>query len=183
MSIFLLSGLILFVFMCLVFLLSLKLRDNSIIDIAYGLAFLLVGWSGYLVYGTNHPRQFLILTLITIWGLRLASHIFLRKRGEAGEDFRYRQWREEWGKTFVWRSFMQIFMLQGTVVFLVSLPVLLVLRQPGEGLGWLDLLGVLIWLIGFTFEAVGDWQLLRFKQNPANRGLADPARTAPAGYT
>jgi steroid 5-alpha reductase family enzyme len=156
--------------MTLIFIVALWLKDNSIVDIAYGLAFVLVGWSGYLVYGSNHPRQFLILALITIWGLRLASHIFLRKRGEAGEDFRYRQWREEWGKTFVWRSFLQIFMLQGTVVFLASLPVLLVIRQPGGELGWLDLFGVLIWMVGLTFESLGDLQLLRFKQNPANRG-------------
>ncbi|KIH76717.1 steroid 5-alpha reductase [Geoalkalibacter ferrihydriticus DSM 17813] len=161
---------LLLAFMTLVFLLALRLKDNSIVDVAYGLAFVLVGWSSYLIYGSGHGRQLLMLGLVTLWGLRLAGHIRLRKRGEAGEDFRYRQWRREWGKTFVWRSFLQIFMLQGGVVFVVGLPLMLVISQPGGPLGLLDLLGVGIWLFGFGFETLGDWQLLRFKQNPANKG-------------
>ena len=96
--------------------------------------------------------------------------MFFRKKGEGGEDFRYRQWREEWGETFVWRSFLQIFMLQGAVIFLVLSPVLLIFNAPGEGLGLLDVAGLLVWLFGFTFEALGDWQLLMFKKNPKNRG-------------
>ncbi len=170
MSLFLLLGLILFAAMNLLFLLALRLKDNSIVDVAYGLMFVLLGWSGYLLYGSGHPRQLLLLVLISLWGLRLAGHIRLRKRGEEGEDFRYRQWREEWGQTFVWRSYLQIFLLQGLVIYLVALPLLLVLRQPGGPLGWLDLLGLLIWLLGFSWEAIGDWQLLRFKQDPRNRG-------------
>ena len=170
MNLFLLSGLVLFCFMTTVFLLAMKLRDNSIVDIAYGLGFVLIGWSTYLLYGHGQPRQLLLLVMVSIWGLRLATHIGLRKRSEAGEDSRYRQWRESWGKTFVWRSFLQIFMLQGTVIYIVALPLLLVIAQPGKDLGWLDLCGLLIWLVGFIFETVGDWQLLRFKQNPMNRG-------------
>ncbi len=170
MNVFLFAIIALLVFKTLVFVVALWLKDNSIVDIAYGLAFVLTGWTGFLVYGSSQPRQFLILALITLWGLRLAIHIFLRKRREQGEDFRYRQWRESWGKSFYWRSFLQIYMLQGAVIFLVSLPLLLVIRQPGEALGWLDLLGALIWMTGFAFEALGDWQLLRFKQNPVNRG-------------
>ncbi len=170
MNLFGLAIILLLVFMSLVFLLALRLEDNSIVDIAYGLAFVLVGWSAYLHSGSGHPRQLLLLGLVTLWGLRLAGHIFLRKQGEEGEDSRYRKWREDWGETFVWRSFLQIFMLQGGVILLVALPLLLVIRQPGGPLGWLDLLGALIWLVGFAFEALGDWQLLRFKQDPASRG-------------
>lgn len=170
MNLFLVSIIVLMFFMSLVFCLAMAVRDNSIVDIAYGLAFFLVGWSGYVSHGSGHERQFLMLALMTIWALRLAAHISLRKLREKGEDFRYRQWRESWGKSFVWRSFLQIFMLQGAVVFLVALPVLLVINQPGGELTWLDLIGTLIWVIGFAFEAVGDWQLLRFKENPANKG-------------
>ncbi|MCA1796200.1 MAG: DUF1295 domain-containing protein, partial [Geobacteraceae bacterium] len=83
---------------------------------------------------------------------------------------RYRQWRESWGKTFVWRSFLQIFMLQGAVIYLVALPVILVMRNPGGSLGWLDLIGVLIWSLGFAYEVIGDWQLKQFKDDPENRG-------------
>jgi steroid 5-alpha reductase family enzyme len=170
MNLFLLTALILLCFMTSVFLLALKLRDNSIVDIAYGLGFVLVSWSGALIYGNGEARQLLLLALVSIWGLRLAGHITARKRNEEGEDPRYRQWRESWGKTFVWRSYLQIYLLQGSVIYLVALPVLLVIRDPGGPLGWLDLLGVLIWLLGFSFEAIGDWQLLQFKSDAENRG-------------
>ena len=170
MNLFLLTGLLLFCFMTAVFLLAMKLKDNSIVDIAYGLGFVLIGWSGYLLSGSAQPRQLLLLGLVSIWGWRLATHIGLRKISEKGEDSRYRQWRESWGESFVWRSFLQIFMFQGAVIYLVSLPLLLVIAAPGEALGWLDLLGVLVWLLGFLFEAVSDWQLLRFKKNPERRG-------------
>ncbi|MBE0499896.1 MAG: DUF1295 domain-containing protein [Desulfuromonadales bacterium] len=170
MNLFTFAILSLLVFMTLLFGLALRVKDNSIVDVGYGLAFVLVGWSSYFYQGNSHSRQLLLLALITIWGVRLAGHIFMRKQGETGEDFRYRQWRKEWGKTFVWRSFLQIFMLQGAVVFMVSLPILLVTHQPGGDLGVFDLLGVSIWLIGFVFEALSDWQLLRFKRNPDNRG-------------
>ena len=170
MNLFLLTALLLFCFMTLVFLLALRLEDNSIVDIAYGLGFVLIGWSGSLAYGSGEPRQLLLLALVTIWGLRLAGHITTRKRNEEGEDPRYRQWRESWGKTFVWRSYLQIYLLQGTIIYLIALPLLLVIRAPGGPLGWLDLLGVSIWLFGFAFEAIGDWQKLQFKNDPDNRG-------------
>lgn len=170
MNIFLLPALLLLCFMVSVFLLALRLHDNSIVDIAYGLGFLLVGWSGFVLFASSEPRQLLLLTLVSLWGLRLAGHIALRKRTEEGEDARYRQWRESWGKTFVWRSFLQIYLLQGTVIYLVALPVLLVIREAGGPLGWLDLLGALVWLLGFVFEALGDWQLLQFKRDRRNRG-------------
>ncbi|PLX83286.1 MAG: steroid 5-alpha reductase [Desulfuromonas sp.] len=169
MHVFLLAAGVLLVFMTAVFVLALCLRDNSIVDVAYGLAFVLASWSAYLFFGEGHPRQVLVLLLVTVWGARLAAHIFLRKRGE-GEDFRYRKWRQEWGDSFVWRSYLQIFLLQGGVVLVVALPVLTVIDRSGGPLGPLDLLGVLVWILGFGFEAVGDWQLLRFKGDPVNRG-------------
>lgn len=170
MNLFVLTALLLLGYMTLVFLLALKLMDNSIVDIAYGLSFVLIGWGGSVAYGSGEARQLLLLALVTLWGLRLAGHIALRKQNEEGEDPRYRQWRESWGKTFVWRSFLQIYLLQGTVIYLVALPLLLVIHDAGGPLGWLDMLGVLIWLFGFAFEAIGDWQLLQFKRDPGNRG-------------
>ncbi len=129
MTVFLLCGLVLFVFMTAIFVLAMIVKDNSIVDVAYGLAFVLISWVGFITYGSGHLRQWLVVILVSLWGVRLAIHIALRKKGE-GEDFRYRQWREQWGETFVWRSFLQIFMLQGAVVFLVALPPQLVINEP-----------------------------------------------------
>lgn len=169
MNIFAFSVILLMFYMTILFLFALRLEDNSIVDVAYGLAFVLIGWAGLIVFGDNHIRQWLVVLLVTLWGVRLAVQIFLRKKGE-GEDFRYRQWRETWGKTFVWRSFLQVFMLQGAVIFLVALPVQLVINASGGPINGLDVIGVLLWLFGFCFEAIGDWQLLQFKRNPHNKG-------------
>lgn len=169
MNVFLLAIIVLLVFMNMIFLLALYLEDNSIVDIAYGLAFVLACGAAFLGKPSGHPRTILAMILVTAWGIRLAVHLFIRKAGK-GEDFRYRHWREEWGGTFVWRSFLQIFMLQGAVIFFVALPVLLIIHNPGRGLGLLDLGGVLVWVAGFAFETIGDWQLMQFKKKPQNRG-------------
>jgi len=156
-------------YMTCVFLVAMALKDNSIVDIAYGGAFVAVSWALFLTCGAGHARQHLVLVLITLWGIRLALHLYVRHHGR-GEDFRYRAWREAWGRSFVWRSYLQIYLLQGAVVFVVLWPVLLVLDSPGGALGAADLAGTLLWAAGFLFEAVGDWQLLRFTSDPANRG-------------
>ena len=107
----------------------------------------------------------LLLTLVTLWGVRLGLHIGLRHRGQ-GEDFRYRQFREAWGNTIIWRSFLQIYLLQGAVVLVVAVPILLTIARPGDMLGWTDFLGILLFGLGFFFEAVGDWQLTQFQKEP-----------------
>ncbi|PLX99569.1 MAG: steroid 5-alpha reductase [Desulfuromonas sp.] len=169
MAIFSFTTLLIFVTMTLIFVIAMAIKDNSIVDIFYGLVFLVGCWGAAIHFGLSHQRQLLILAVLTLWGCRLAIHLFLRKKGH-GEDFRYAKWREDWGKTFVWRSYLQIFMLQGAVILLISTPVLLVIRAPGGPLTLLDFLGITIWLLGFLFEAIGDWQLLIFKRKPENKG-------------
>jgi len=156
-------------YMMAVFILAIMLKDNSIVDIAYGVAFIIAASSASLVEGLSHPRIILLYFMVFTWGMRLAVHLFIRHRGR-GEDFRYRKWREEWGNTFLLRSFLQIYVLQGAVVLVVSSPFLAVASGPGSRLGILDAAGLFIWTVGLLFEAVGDWQLLRFKKDPANRG-------------
>jgi steroid 5-alpha reductase family enzyme len=107
--------------------------------------------------------------LVTVWGVRLALHIGLRNLGK-GEDARYRKWREEWGKHFVLRSFLQIYILQGILLLVISIPVIRVVTAPDSPLTLMDFLGTTVWLIGFLFEAISDWQLLQYKKDPANKG-------------
>ncbi|MBA3788812.1 DUF1295 domain-containing protein [Patescibacteria group bacterium] len=163
----------LFLYMCFAFIISLIRKDNGTADIAYGWGFVLVACVTYIL-GTQSFHGFLVTGLATIWAARLSIRIYLRNRGKP-EDFRYRTWREEWGKTFVLRSFLQVYMLQGLVIFLVVLPVSLVNLYSGPiVLGSIPdliaLLGLLIWIKGFFFETVGDWQLTRFMRDPANKG-------------
>jgi len=142
---------------------------NDIADVAWGLGFTLVAVVSLVAGDVYSPRGLLVSGLVLAWGLRLALHIHNRNRGR-GEDPRYRQWREEWGKWFVLRSFLQVFMLQGALLLLVAVPIVFVNTAPAGPLGWLDLLGLAVWLYGFGFEAVGDWQLLKFIRNPGNKG-------------
>jgi len=155
--------------MALTFALALRLRDNSIVDIAYGLIFVIVSAVTFAGSPTRHPREILLLVLVGLWGIRLAAHLALRKRNEA-EDFRYRAWRESWGRWFLLRSVLQIYVLQGAVILVVLTPVLLVRRDPGGALGGLDFAGIGLWGLGFLFEAIGDGQLLAWKRDPKNRG-------------
>ncbi len=115
-------------------------------------------------------RKLLISTLVTIWGLRLAVHILLRNWGKA-EDFRYAAWRQEAGASWWWRSLFKVFLLQGAILWVVAAPLLAAqIHSHPARLTVLDWLAIAVWLIGFIFEAGGDWQLMRFKADPANRG-------------
>lgn len=170
-DIFLTAAALLTWFMFCMFIIGLKAQDNSLVDIAYGPAFLVACWGAWLLSGalTLHFRPLLLLALLTLWGLRLGLHIGLRHRGQ-GEDFRYRKFREDWGDTIIWRSFLQIYMLQGAVVLVVASPILLTIGQPGGALVWSDFLGLLLFFLGFLFEAISDWQLTVFKRGGANKG-------------
>ena len=156
--------------MVLLWLLSLVVRNASIMDIFWGPGFMFVA----LVYILLSPednggaRRLLVAVLVGLWGLRLGLHIAHRNIGRA-EDFRYVAWRDEHGAYWWWRSLFQVFVLQGILLWIISAPLLAGLRSPATALGSLDKVAIAIWGIGFIFEAGGDWQLMRFKRNPANR--------------
>lgn len=168
-SSFVTAAVVIIILMSGLFVLAMALKDNSIADIAYGLIFTAVAWTTALGSEDGHPRQMLLLFMVTVWGVRLAVHLSFRKRGK-GEDFRYRKWREKWGRAFAIRSFLQVFLLQGLVILIVSSPVIAGIASPGGSLGYLDVLGVIVWFLGIFFEAVGDWQLMAFRKNPENKG-------------
>jgi len=155
--------------MTLLFCLALVLKDNSIVDIGWGLGFVLVAGLSAVQDPGFEPRHILATFLVLVWGVRLAVHIFRRNRKRV-EDFRYAAWRERWGRWFVLRSYFQIFMLQGLFLVLISAPLPRINSAPGRPLGPWDVAGVLLWLVGFLFESVGDAQLARFKKDPANKG-------------
>lgn len=169
MSAFSISAVIIFCSVTILYFVAQAKRDNSIVDIFWGVGFCLVAVGVFLVKGESTPRQWLLLSLILIWGVRLAWHIGSRNRGR-GEDFRYAAWRKEWGNTQWWRSYLQVFLLQGAIMWIISIPIVLVMSQPNVPLNVLDLAGGLLWVFGFYFEAVADRQLARFKADPANKG-------------
>ncbi len=162
-------GVLLFAYMSFWFLLSVLKKRNDVADVAWGLGFVLIAWVSFFLSDSEGVRGILVNALVTVWGVRLAWHIHQRNKGKT-EDYRYQAWRKEWGKWFYPRSFLQVYILQGILLFLIVLPVVLINKSAGGALGLLDLMGVGLWLFGFYFESVGDAQLARFIKDPANKG-------------
>jgi steroid 5-alpha reductase family enzyme len=162
--------------MVLLWLVSLMARDASIVDIFWGPGFVLVAWAVF-AWVTVHAlpdggeaRRLLLGCLVTVWGLRLGIHLGIRNLGK-GEDYRYVAMRRKAGGRFWIVSLGKVFLLQGALMWVVSLPL-----QGGQlpstpnALGVLAFIGLAVWSVGLFFESVGDWQLARFKANPANQG-------------
>lgn len=170
-TLFLQASLLIWALVTLLWLWSVLIRIASIIDIFWGFGFVAV--NAFYVFGTGdlNPRKILILILVTVWGLRLAIYLTIRNIGK-GEDFRYRQFRSNYGaRRYWWVSYFQTFLLQGFLIMIVSLPLLGISSSTHPGnLNLLDYLGIAVWLIGFMFEAGGDYQLWRFRRNPDNKG-------------
>jgi len=144
-------------------------KRNDIADILWGTGFIVTAITAMVLTDRIGPRGLLATVLVMLWGVRLAIHIFMRNRGKP-EDRRYRKWREEWGRYAVIRAYLQVFVLQGLLMIIISLPVTFIITYGQNPFGIFDVLGVCIWLTGFTFEAVGDYQVVRFKRDSANRG-------------
>lgn len=162
-------------------LLSLALRNASIVDPFWGTGFILVTW---LTLARTPPerlvaRTWLLAALVTIWGLRLSLYLFWRNSGH-GEDRRYRAMRDHHGQRFWWVSLLTVFWLQGVILWIVSMPIqaamlagptnTVLVQPPGLPFDWLDVIGASVWLIGFLFESIGDFQMSRFQADPANAG-------------
>lgn len=150
--------------------LSVVRRDASVVDVVWGLGFVLITVVSVAVGDGPSPRRLLLMALVGVWGLRLAVHIGWRNRGH-GEDRRYQAMRARRGGWFWLISLITVFLLQGVLMLVVSAPVQLAAAatEPST-LGPLAVVGVAVWLVGLVFEAGGDLQLARFKADPANAG-------------
>lgn len=171
MILFLQASLIILVLVTLLWIWSVIITNASIVDLFWGVGFVVVNAFYVLMSGEINARKILILVLVSIWGLRLAIYLSWRNIGK-GEDYRYQEFRRNYGaKRYWWFSFFQTFLLQGVLIMIVSLPLLGIVSSTESGeLNLLDYFGIIIWFIGFAFEAGGDFQLSRFKKNLSNKG-------------
>ena len=166
------SGLMIIVIaMTLLWLVSVFLKNASIVDPFWGLGFVIAGVFYFYITEGLEIRKLIVLTLLIIWGLRLSIYLGWRNLGK-GEDFRYQQFRKDYGeKRYWWISYFQVFLLQGVLLWLISAPLLSALfYSGGSDLNIFDYAAIIIWIIGFSFEAGGDFQLARFKLDPKNKG-------------
>lgn len=171
LQIYIHAFLVIMTLMTILWVVSVIIKNVSIVDLFWGLGFVVAAILYFLITDGSGPRKIILLILVAIWGLRLSIYLALRNIGK-GEDFRYREFRKKYGeKRYWWISFFQTFLLQGVLMWLISAP-LLGAQYIGinNSLNFLDYIGLFFWIIGFAFEAGGDYQLSVFKANPLNKG-------------
>ena len=154
--------------MGVMWVISIFRRDTSIVDPFWGFGFVILAWISCGLLSDN-PRAWLLMAMVSVWGLRLSAYLLWRNHGEP-EDRRYVAMREHYGEAFWWKSIYVVFGLQGAIMWLVSLTFQAGMFYGDPELGWLDALGVCVWLVGLFFESVGDYQMARFRANPENKG-------------
>lgn len=170
---FLVNAGVLFIFFVIFFIIAQIKTNNGLADMAWGLGFVIIAVTS-LIYSGEYTIPALVITgLVTIWGFRLFFFIGLRNWSKP-EDFRYVNMRNKWKTKIPLKAFIFVFMFQGLLMYIISMPIQLV-NLNGNDLtsnnGYIVLiLGVMFWLFGFYFEAVGDRQLKKFKMNPENKG-------------
>ena len=171
MTLFLNAALLIWVLVTLLWVWSIAIKNVSIVDIFWGFGFVIV--NAFYVFNLENinPRNWLLFILVTLWGMRLTIYLAIRNIGK-GEDYRYQQFRKDYGENrYWWFSYFQVFLLQGALILIVSLPFLGIHLSNSSGeLFWMDLVALFVWFIGFTFEAGGDYQLYQFKQKKENKG-------------
>jgi steroid 5-alpha reductase family enzyme len=166
---FLICAWILALFIVLQWLASVLLEDASLVDRFWGAGFALVALVSFAYLDSATPRAVLLLVMAVIWGLRLSIYLTWRNWGQ-GEDYRYVAMRNRHGSRFVVVSLFTVFLFQGALTWFISLPLQVGISAKAGALNPLDYVGATLWLAGVMFEAVGDFQLARFKANPVNKG-------------
>ena len=156
----------------LLWLISIVIRDASIIDMFFAVILLAVTVVSYLAGDGSADRQLLVLILVTLWAARITFHLIKRNWGH-GEDPRYtklRSWVEN-DRSFNLLSLRKVFLLQGVVLWFTSLPVQFSMSfSEPMALGLPAVIGTALWIVGFLCEWIADIQLTRFRADESKRG-------------
>jgi steroid 5-alpha reductase family enzyme len=153
--------------MHVVFLFSIYKKRNDVADLAWGTGFIVVAASFYLLLHIGITTT-LLYAMVGIWGLRLSVHLYRRNKGKP-EDFRYKAWREKWGRSFFWRSWLQVYLLQGFFMCIISLPIIYAPYFCNDSLTLKNVPGLIIWFAGIIMESIADEQLLQFSRKKQSR--------------
>lgn len=168
--IYLTIGIVLLIYFLIWFAISTYKKNYGLVDIAWGGGFIVVAWTCYLKTGVHSNQSIIVLALVTIWGIRLIWHL-ARRNWNKPEDYRYVNMRKRWGNHYVYlKAFLNVFLLQGILLCIIALPVVQSFFNRETTFKWWQYLGIIICIIGFIFEFLGDYQLEKFKKNPENKG-------------
>lgn len=170
MNPYIISAIVLWVYFTIIFLVAQRLNNNSIVDSFWGPAFLLVALSSLLADGSLGVRAVVLAFLVALWAFRLFLYITIRNWNKP-EDYRYINLRKRWGTSYArLKAYANVFLLQGILAYLVSIPIMVTSASDMQQMKAINYLGVLLWVIGFIFESVGDAQLKAFKADKNNKG-------------
>ncbi|MCY4258131.1 MAG: DUF1295 domain-containing protein [bacterium] len=167
--VFWVSALVIVGLMLVVWATSVAIRNASIVDIFWGFGFVAIAWVALATTDGHGVRGAFLVAMATAWGLRLTVYLAFRNIGEE-EDYRYQSMRRRAGDRFWITSLGRVFGLQGAVMWVVSLPLQIGISEPDRGFAALWVIGAVVFVVGYLFESIGDWQLARFKANPNNAG-------------
>lgn len=156
------------IYMTTWWLYALLRKRNDIADVAWGLGFVTLAVALFIRGDNVSSKTYLLLSMVLAWGVRLAVHIGLRHRSKP-EDGRYQAMRKGWKYPRL-QSYTHVFLTQGFFMLLVASPILLFFNDNAQELHWYNFVGLAIWLVGFLFEAVSDYQLAQFIKNQKNKG-------------
>lgn len=159
------SGPLLLIHLC--FFLAVLKKNFSLIDVIWSLGFISISLTGCLLNQFSNWRENLIFFLVLLWGLRLSGFLFMRNAGKP-EDYRYASMRKDWGGNANSSAYFKIFWLQYSLMLFISLPLIVAHFYPAREVMLLDYLGFILWSLGFTWEAIADYQKNKFKQIPGN---------------
>ena len=162
------AGVAIGILMLVTWVVSVVVNDASIVDMVWGLGFVIATWTALLVAPEMTDRGLLVAILVSVWGLRLSIYLAWRNLGK-GEDKRYQQMRKKNPDSFWIVSLYKVFGLQAILMWVVAVPAIVTQGSEG-GLFWLDYVGAGLWLAGLFFESVGDYQLARFKARTDSKG-------------
>ena len=151
-----------FAYFITIFIIATIIKNNSIVDIGWGMGFVVGSWLSLLTTENPTTLSYVIVAFVTVWGLRLSIRLLKRNYGKP-EDFRYAQWRKEWGNNVVLIAFFRVFMVQGIINFIVGSGAYALIKYNEFSFGLshqvLVYAGLLIALTGLFFEVIGDEQL------------------------
>lgn len=169
-NIYISTALVIFIYFNGVFILAQIKKNNGIVDSFWGPGFLVVAAYTFFQSDNKGIRSGLILILIAFWAIRLFYHITLRNWNKP-EDYRYQNMRRKWGDSFtLLQAYFKVFILQGVLLYIISLPLVEVTISENQSLQPLNIVGIVLWVIGYYFEVVGDKQLKDFKSKSENKG-------------
>lgn len=150
------------------FFIAVMKKNFGLVDIAWGLGFITISLVSYF-YHFNSVKNAVVLLLVLLWGLRLSLYL-LGRNWSAPEDHRYQEMRQSWGKHPSLHAYFKVFLFQGFLMLLISLPITAGMMRADQKLSWINIAGVAVFFLGWIYESNADRYLKKFKANPENRG-------------